>query len=181
MFYSEKKENYLQNIGYLGEQLDLYLASKDIGALWYGIGKSTEQYNNLDFVIMIAIKKIDKSSKFRKDMFKIKRKPLDEIWKGDYIDGVSDIVRFAPSACNSQPWVVKHYDNELSVYRYKKEGRVGIMPEKLVSYFNQIDIGIFICFLDVCLKYKNVLFKKELFFEQKEDEKLLLNAKYILC
>ena len=26
LFYSEKKDNYLQNIGYLGEQLDLYLA-----------------------------------------------------------------------------------------------------------------------------------------------------------
>ena len=25
LFYSEKKDNYLQNIGYIGEQLDLYL------------------------------------------------------------------------------------------------------------------------------------------------------------
>ena len=31
LFYSEKKDNYLQNIGYLGEQLDLYLVSKNIG------------------------------------------------------------------------------------------------------------------------------------------------------
>ena len=42
LLYSEKKDNYLQNIGYLGEQLDLYLASKDIGALWFGIGKTEE-------------------------------------------------------------------------------------------------------------------------------------------
>ena len=33
LFYSEKKGEYLRNIGYLGEQLDLYLASKNIGAL----------------------------------------------------------------------------------------------------------------------------------------------------
>ena len=33
LFYSEKKDNYLQNIGYLGEQLDLYLVSKNIGTL----------------------------------------------------------------------------------------------------------------------------------------------------
>ncbi len=39
LFYSEKKDNYLQNIGYLGEQLDLYLVSKNIGTLWFGIGK----------------------------------------------------------------------------------------------------------------------------------------------
>ena len=38
LLYSEKKESYLQNIGYIGEQLDLYLASLDIGALWFGIG-----------------------------------------------------------------------------------------------------------------------------------------------
>ena len=37
LFYSENKENYLQNIGYLGEQLDLYLVSKNIGTLWFGI------------------------------------------------------------------------------------------------------------------------------------------------
>ena len=28
LFYSEKKENYLQNIGYLGEQLDFILYLK---------------------------------------------------------------------------------------------------------------------------------------------------------
>ena len=39
LFYSEKKDNYLQNIGYIGEQLDLYLVSKNIGTLWFGIGK----------------------------------------------------------------------------------------------------------------------------------------------
>lgn len=56
LLYSEKKGNYLQNIGYIGEQLDLYLASMDIGSLWFGIGKTEEEnYNGLDFVIMIAI------------------------------------------------------------------------------------------------------------------------------
>ena len=34
---------YLQNIGYLGEQLDLYLVSKNIGTLWFGIGKVEEK------------------------------------------------------------------------------------------------------------------------------------------
>ena len=44
LLYSEKKGDYLRNIGYLGEQLDLYLASLNIGALWFGIGK-TETWN----------------------------------------------------------------------------------------------------------------------------------------
>lgn len=56
LLYSEKKGDYLRNIGYIGEQLDLYLASLNIGALWFGIGKADAgNYNGLDFVIMIAI------------------------------------------------------------------------------------------------------------------------------
>ena len=75
LLYSEKKENYLQNIGYLGEQLDLYLVSRGIGTLWFGIGKVEEpSCDGLDFVIMIAIAKVDDAKKFRKDIFKSKRK-----------------------------------------------------------------------------------------------------------
>ena len=39
LFYSETKSEYLRNIRYVGEQIDLYLASQNIGALWFGIGK----------------------------------------------------------------------------------------------------------------------------------------------
>ena len=42
LLYSEKKDGYLQNIGYLGEQLDLYLVSRSIGTLWFGIGKTQD-------------------------------------------------------------------------------------------------------------------------------------------
>ena len=103
LLYSEKKNNYLQNIGYLGEQLDLYLASKNIGALWFGIGKAEEPtVNGLAFVIMIAIAKMPEN-KFRKDMFKSKRKPLEEIWNGAFqrelfADEVPDDVEETPVA-----------------------------------------------------------------------------------
>ena len=151
LFYSEKKENYLQNIGYLGEQLDLYLVSKNIGTLWFGIGKVDEKkLDDLDFVIMIAIAKVDKEDKFRKDMYKSKRKELSEIWEGNSFLDIGNIVRFAPSACNTQPWRVQTSDNEIKVYRYRKEGKRGIMPKDMVIYYNQIDIGIFLCFLELC-------------------------------
>lgn len=144
------KDNYLQNIGYLGEQLDLYLVSKNIGTLWFGIGKPEEKrYEGLDFVIMIAIAKIDSEDKFRKDMFKSKRKNLEEIWNGDYYLDIANIVRFAPSACNTQPWVVDSSKNELKVYRYRKEGKRGIMPIDMVKYYNQIDIGIFLVWSNI--------------------------------
>ena len=166
LFYSEIKDNYLQNIGYLGEQLELYLVSKNIGTLWFGIGKVDEdKLDGLDFVIMIAIAKVDSKDKFRKDMYKSKRKELFEIWKGNNYLDIGNIVRFTPSACNTQPWRVETIDKELKVYRYRKEGKRGIMPKDKVIYYNKIDIGIFLCFLELCLNNKNISYNRELFIE----------------
>ena len=181
LLYSEKKDGYLQNIGYLGEQLDLYLVSRNIGTLWFGIGKTKEEpFEDMEFVIMFSIRKISDDSKYRKDMFKSKRKSVEEIWEGEQIPGVSDIVRFAPSACNSQPWLVKN-NGELSVYRYRKPGKRGIMPADKVSFYNRIDIGIFICFMDLCLRHNGVGFEKTLYSDAGDDKELVLNAKYRLC
>lgn len=179
LLYSEKKDNYLQNIGYLGEQLDLYLVSKNIGTLWFGIGKVEEkQIDGLDFVIMIAIAKVDSPSKFRKDMYKSKRKELSEIWNGDNYLDIANIVRFAPSACNTQPWIVDSNKNELNIYRYRKEGKRGIMPKDMVIYYNQIDIGIFLCFLELCLNKNNLVFDRTLYIEENIENEKNLIAKY---
>ncbi|MGN1330971.1 MAG: nitroreductase family protein [Clostridia bacterium] len=181
LLYSEKKDNYLQNIGYLGEQLDLYLVSKNIGTLWFGIGKVEEkQIDGLDFVIMIAIAKVDSSSKFRKDMYKSKRKEVSEIWNGNNYLDIANIVRFAPSACNTQPWIVDSNKNELNIFRYKKEGKRGIMPKDRVVYYNQIDIGIFLCFLELCLNKNNILFDRQLFVEENLELEKNLIAKYLI-
>lgn len=181
LLYSEKKDNYLSNIGYLGQQLDLYLVSRNIGTLWFGIGKVKEtSYHGLDYVIMIAIHKISDPTKYRKDMFKSKRKSVKEIWTGSEITGVTDIVRFAPSACNTQPWIVENRGTSLSVYRYKKQGLRGIMPAALVSYYNRIDMGIFLCFLDICMEKECIPYSKKLCFDSGENVERTLLAEYFL-
>lgn len=163
LIYSEKKENYLMNAGYIGEQLDLWLVKHNIGSLWYGLGKPDEPtYNGLDFVIMFAVRKVNDDAKFRTDMFKAKRKPLGEIWSGDGL-GAAEIARFAPSACNSQPWYVESEPGRLTVYRFRKSGRIGIMPPAAASYFNRIDVGIFLCFLELCLQKNGVGYERTLF------------------
>ena len=178
LLYSEKKGSYLQNIGYLGEQLDLYLVSRNIGTLWFGIGKTEEkQYDGLDFIIMIAIARVSDENRFRKDMFRSKRKCTEEIWEGEYIDGVTDIVRFAPSACNTQPWLIRNHD-VLEVFRYRKEGKRGIMPIEMVQYYNRIDIGIFLCFLELCLNHRGIEYERELFADNGGEETTVLNAIY---
>ena len=179
LFYSEKKDNYLQNIGYIGEQLDLYLVSKNIGTLWFGIGKVQEkQLDGLDFVIMIAIAKVDSEDKFRKDMYKSKRKELSETWNGDYYLDIANIARFAPSACNTQPWLVDCDEHNIKVYRYRKEGKRGIMPKNMVIYYNQIDIGIYLCFLELCLEKNNTVYDRKVFVEDDHEKEKNLIATY---
>ena len=174
-FFSETKEGYLQNIGYLGEQLDLYLVSKNIGSLWFGIAKSKEVYNGLNYVIMIAIAKV---GEFRKDMFKSKRREVKDIWSGDDL-GIANIVRFSPSACNSQPWYVVNKDNMLSIYRKSKSGKIGIMPKNASVHYNQIDIGIFMCILELCLLEKGITFERTLHRDNQSFDEMVLNAEYL--
>ena len=163
LIYSEKKENYLMNVGYIGEQLDLWLVSHNIGSLWFGIGKPDEpSYDGLDFAIMIAVHKVTDTARFRTDMYKSKRKPLEEVWSGDGL-GVADIARFSPSACNTQPWYVVNKNGALTVFRYRKPGKRGIMPAAAVSYYNRIDIGIYLCILEVCLQKGGIRFERSLF------------------
>ena len=181
LFYSEEKDNYLQNIGYIGEQIDLYLTSKNIATLWFGIGRVKEKVvDDLHYVIMIAIAKANNADKFRKDMFKSKRKNSSEIWKGDKYLDIANIVRFAPSACNSQPWQVNEINNALEVYRYKKEGKRGIMPKALVDFYNQIDIGIFIYFLELCLNHESISYERTIHLENTDDKEYYLNATYTI-
>ena len=178
LFYSETKGDYLRNVGYIGEQIDLYLASLNLGALWFGIGKTKEKnIDGLEYVIMIAFKRMPENS-FRKDMFKSKRKAVEEIWSGEQMD-IANIVRFTPSACNTQPWFVDNQSDTLSIYRYKKPGKRGIMPTDKVMFYNQIDIGIFLYILETCLKQKCIKYQRELIpdLNDKEVEKTLA-AKY---
>jgi hypothetical protein len=164
LMYSETKPNYLLNAGYMLEQMDLFLATIDIGVCWYGFGKPKEKKNTeLDFVIMLNFGKNHKED-FRKDMFKSKRKSCDIIWNGDFDKEVVNLVRHAPSSVNIQPWRVISNGKSIKVYRTTKVN--SIMPPNKRPYYNSIDMGIFLYFLEIILNKKNYLFKKELAIEE---------------
>ena len=170
LLYSEQKPHWLTNIGYLGEQLDLWLVSRDVGTLWFGIGKPDQPaWEGLDFVIMLAVHKVDDPSRFRRDVYKCRRKPLEEGWRGETL-GVAELARFAPSACNSQPWYVENDGETLSVYRLRKHGRRGIMPLGMVGWYNRIDVGIYLLILEVCLRHGGWAWRREL-AEEADDGK----------
>lgn len=183
MFYSEKAPNYQANIGYMGEQLDLRLVEYGLGTLWYGMGKTDEKsYEGLDFLIMMAVSRVPEGS-FRADMYKSKRKSLAEIWSGPTLP-CSDIVRFAPSACNSQPWTVEHEvaadgQHTLKVFRFRKKGFTGLIPMAFVAHYNRIDIGIFLCILELGLMNDGIIYERSMHIDDTGDDiALTLVAEY---
>ena len=118
---------------------------------------------------MIAIAKVDDETKFRKDMYKSKRKELSEIWDGDYYLDIANIVRFTPSACNTQPWLVESSEKELNAYSYSKPGKRWKKPVDIVKHYNQIYIGIILCFVELCLNKNNIIFDRTLYIDENVD------------
>jgi hypothetical protein len=176
LVYSEVKEHYLLNVGYMFEQLDLYLASMNIGVCWYGFGKTQGKHKKpLEFVIMLAFGKCLEKD-FRKDMYKSKRKDVNQIWQGEVAREIANIVRFAPSSCNMQPWRIRSEENKIQVFRTTNVN--SIMPQAKRPYYNSIDMGIFLCFLEIVLHKNSYKFERELFDIYNEDEEEIKIAEY---
>ena len=178
LVYSEQKENYLVNVGYILEQLDLWMASQNIGVCWYGMGKpDIVEYDGLNYVIMLAFGK-GQPAEFRKDYTKAKRKALEKIWSGQHIPGVTNVVRFAPSACNTQPWRVVFENQRIQIFR-STEVR-SIIPKAKIPFYNSIDMGIFLCFMEVALRHEQYEFKRILWEEQTGDLEQIKIAQYAI-
>lgn len=139
LLFSEEKENYKENIGFIFQQLDLYLQSKGIGTCWLGMVSPNKKYNKKDekysYIIAISLG-YPKNQLYRKKE-EFKRKKLEEI--SDKRDEKLIPAQYAPSAVNSQPWYFTHDENgTINIYREK----LGIIKKRTIGKWNPVDIGI---------------------------------------
>ena len=139
--YSDKKENYGLNIGFILQQLSLYMQSLNIGSCWVGMGSVKEK--NPEFVILMSF---GKSNDLKRDISKFKRKSLSKI--SDIEDEKLKVAQLAPSAVNSQPWYFKHTDEGYDVFKVKHN----IVKRKILGKWNDIDVGIALSHLYVSNK-----------------------------
>lgn len=129
--YSEKGENYLENVGFVFQQLSLYMQSLGIGSCWVGMGKPKIKKDN--FIILIAFGKSDDISR---ELKKFNRKNKKEL--SDTEDDKLLPAYYAPSAVNSQPWYFKHSSEGYDVYQIKHN----IVKRRILGKWNPIDMGI---------------------------------------
>lgn len=54
------------------------------------------------------------------------------------------------------------------------------MPKDQVVFYNQIDIGIFLCFLELCLNKNDINFERKLLVEKDLEFEKSLVAKYFI-
>lgn len=161
--YSEKKEHYLMNAGFILQEIDLYLSTKGIGCCWLGMAKPSKDIpikrNGMDFVIMLAFGNPIEPL-YRDQVDEFKRKPLSDISQIKEGEALLEPVRLSPSATNSQPWFFSGTINDIIVSREK----LGLIKAAIYNNLNQIDVGI--CLKHLELAAANMEKKTQFIFEK---------------
>ena len=139
VLYSEEKDGYLENAGFLLQQLELYLGTLGLGACWLGMGKpevgaKKEEKEGLKFVIMLAFGY--PNEELYRENAQFKRKALSAI--SDREDERLEAARLAPSSVNSQPWYFTHEGELIHAYCSKQ----GLLKWLALGQMNRIDMGI---------------------------------------
>ena len=132
--YSEEQPGWLENVGFLFQQMDLYLQSIGLGVCWLGLGKlnakTAPEVPGMKFAIMLAFGH-PKGDMLRDSAADFHRKDPAQI--ADRADIRLEPARLAPSSVNSQPWYFTHEGNVIHAYCTK----ASIIPD-----MNRIDMGI---------------------------------------
>ena len=120
------------NVGYVLQNMDLYLQSNGYGSLWLGMAKPSGTDD--DFCIMLAFGKTNVPP--RRNISEFKRLPIGEVSNTD--NDIAQAARLAPSAMNSQPWQLDFAEGKITIRYF---GR-GITKLVLKNKLSKIDLGI---------------------------------------
>lgn len=139
--FTEDKEGALENVGFMYQQLDLYLQSIGLGVCWLGMGMLRRKtvaemcQDGMKCVMLLTVG-YQKGDALRSDVSEFKRKALSDI--ADAADERLEPARLAPSSTNSQPWYFTHEGNSIHAYCSLK----GFLRAKILGDMNRMDMGI---------------------------------------
>lgn len=154
--FSEPKNDYLVNAGFMLQKMDLLLSGNDIGSCWLGSPQPKEEVlkaSDLEFIIVMAFgKPQDPNSMHRSSISEFKRKSISEISDIKDADEILDAARLAPSAGNSQPWFFTGDKNLIHAYSPKPYA-VKEHKAPRVKKYNTISMGIALYHLKVAAEH----------------------------
>ena len=138
VFGSEEKEGAYENIGFIGQQMDLFFSENGLGCCWLGASKPQEkEASPLPFVICMSFGK--PAEPLHRSLTGFKRKALPQISEGT--DVRLEAARLAPSGINAQAWFFIAKSGKIHCYRKKQNPVLGLMLGRM----GEIDLGIAVC------------------------------------
>jgi len=174
--FSEAKNGYLTNVGFMLQQMDLFFSANGIGSCWQGMPKPTKEILNsskLEFVILLAFGK-PRERLHRESVSEFKRKPLGEITDVKGADWLLEPARLAPSAMNRQQWFFTGDASTLHAYRAKSSFVTAFILDRV----SKVSMGIAICHVWIAAKH----FGKEVEFvnDQEAQNKPPAGCDYVI-
>ena len=142
---SEVLEDRFLNLGFVLEQVALYLTTKDIASNFGGLHKE----KGVSGTRVLAVLAFGKSAEDSVSSKKMKRLPLEHlcVFKDKVDMNIRDMISaaiLAPSRMNSQPWRFVVIRNRIHVFCRKE--RIGFKSATLESY-HEFDIGMMLAHL----------------------------------
>ncbi len=151
--FSELKDGYLTNIGFIMQHMDLFFSANGLGSCWQGIPAPTKDLlasSNLKFVIFLVFgRPKDPQLLHRKNITGFKRKFLREITDVSNADEIMETARLAPSATNRQPWFFTGTGSLIHAYAVNS----GFLRSLVAKKYPPIDLGIALCHLKIAAEH----------------------------
>ena len=173
--FSEAKDSYKVNIGYMLQQMDLYFSASGLGSCWLGIPQPTKEVtesSNLEFIILMSFGN-SKETLYRTSVDEFKRQSLSDITDIENADELLEPARLAPSAVNLQNWYFTGNKNSIHAYSAKSSFLRNIVGG---SYY-PVNMGIALCHLQLAAEHYSL--KSKFVFDSSRDISPPKNLKYV--
>ena len=179
LFYSRDTARCQMNMGYLMEQMNLYLCCKGLGACFVGstaVPGSLQQKGNMKLIGILAFGKSKESPvRSRGDA---KRLPLDELCvfkevPRSWMKQLLEAARYAPSSMNIQPWRFVVFDDRIHVFTKKHKA------DNLEKYrWEEVNFGIM--FANIMITAEELWLDVDLIRLENITQKSFPNNQYVL-
>jgi len=173
--FSEAKDAYKVNVGFMLQQMDLYLSATGLGSCWLGIPQPTKEVigsSNFEFIILMSFGN-SKETLYRDSTSEFKRHSLSDITDVEGEEELLEPVRLAPSAINLQNWYFTGDKNAVHAYSAKPN----LFRNMLGGSFYPVNMGIAICHLQLAAEHLGR--KTKFVFDKSRDKNPPKNREYV--
>ena len=148
ILYSEEKEGYLVNAGYVAEPVLLYMTGKGLGTCYLANAKS-QRPAPAGFKQVITIAFGYPRTLLYRDPATAKRMPLKELCvfkeeAGESVKNILKAVRLSPSIMNTQPWRFIDYHDKIYIFSCRE-----FLPYPYLVSLREISVGIMLSHLTI--------------------------------